>query len=97
MHLGPRVTDWEVGFAGDHAFEAAPGVEVHRLGKLAHDNPFGSDALAPRICCALMEPLRYDHRPPVLGPTVTAEEPLLFTSDDPVTPVEARSRAFQTP
>jgi len=44
-----------------------------------------------------LEPLRYDRRPPLPGPTVTAEEPPLFTSDDPVTPVEVRSRAFQTP
>src|SRR6202040_1125941 len=92
----PRVPDRGVRFAGDHAVHAAPGVEVHRLGKLAHDNPFGSGATArcircagglPRDCArqAAMEPLKRDRRPPLPGPTETTEErdPLSFTSGDP--------------
>jgi hypothetical protein len=96
VHLGPRVPDWGVRFAGDHAVHAAPGVEVHRLGKLAHDNPFGSGATARCIRCAgglprdgarqaVLEPLRCDRRPPLPRQTVTIEErdPLSFTSGDP--------------
>jgi hypothetical protein len=97
VHVGPRVPDRIVWLAGDHAFEAAPGVEVHRLGKLAHGNPFGFGALAPRISCALVEPLRRDRSPPLPGPTVTVEEPLVFTSDDPALRLERGAERFGRP
>jgi hypothetical protein len=91
------VPDRMVRLAGDHALEAAPGVEVHRLGKLAHGNPFGSGALAPRFCCALVELLRHDRRPPLPGPTVTVEEPPIFTSDDPALRSERGAERFERP
>jgi hypothetical protein len=43
--------------------------------------------MAPRMCCALVEPLRYDSLP-LPGPTVCAAEPLVFTPDDPALRVE---------
>ena len=51
VHFGPGMPDGRVRLPGDHALETPPGVAVHRLGKSAHDNPFGLGEITTRVCC----------------------------------------------